>query len=170
MITSDAVEQTCAEVGNYSEAEMASEFEVFFQAEPDVCDFVVELTAESGPRVQELSLFLSYMIFKNVRLNHGADLAPVTHEMIETAFRESERWIEELDRGRGGAAPEAILSSLEAETEPHLLQYIITEINRTAGEATDLTDEQKGEVFFVVKTVMSTFTRRPFERETTDTN
>jgi hypothetical protein len=170
MITSDAVEQTCTEVGNYSEAEMASEFEVFFQSEPDVCDFVVELTAESGPRVQELSLFLSYMIFKNVRAHGGADVPPVTHDMIETAFRDSERWIEELDRGRGSSAPEAILSSLEAETEPYLLQYIITEISRTAGEAPDMTDEQKGEVFFVVKTVMSTFIRRPFERQKTDTN
>src|SRR5215471_7234946 len=114
MITSDAVEQTCAEVGNYSEAEMASEFEVFFKAEPNVCEFVAELTAESGPRVQELTLFLSYMIFKTVRANRGAHFPSVTHDVIEAAFRESEKWIEELDRTNSNRAPETILSSLEA--------------------------------------------------------
>ena len=170
MITSDAVEQTCAEVGNYSEAEMTSEFEAFFKAEPDVCEFVAELTAEGSPRVQELSLFLSYMIFKTVRSNAGENFPSVTHEVIEAAFRDSEKWIEELDRTSSNHAHEKILSSLEAETEPYLLQYIITEINRTAGEGADFTDEQKGEVFFVVKTVMSTLIRRPFERESTDAN
>ena len=170
MITSEAVEQACDEVGSYSEEEMASQFEVFFQTEPELCDFIIELTAESDPRVQELCLFLSYMVFKTVHRIDGAEPTPITHDAIETAFRESEKWIEELDKSAGTAAPDAILSSLESESEPYLLQYLITEINRSSEEGNELSDEQKGEVFFVVKTVMSTFTRRAFERKTKDAN
>lgn len=168
MITSDAVEQACSEVGTYSEMEMASEFELFFKAQPELCDFIVELTGESDPRVQELSLFLSYILFKTIRGSSETDLPAVTHAAIEHAFRDSEQWIEKLGEAQADAVHTSIVSSFEADTEPYLLQYIITEINRVPEDNVSLSDEQKGEIFFVVKTVMSTLLRRSFEDETTN--
>jgi len=170
MITSDAVEKACTEVGDYSEQQMASEFERFFKAQPDLCDFIVELTGESDQKIQELSLFLSYMIFKSVEKADPAEVPAVTHSMIENAFRESERWIETINQVEGKDVPSSILSGLGTDSEPHLLQYVISEINQTLNDGSDLADEEKGEVFFVLKTVISTLSRRPFETESTNQN
>ncbi len=156
MITSDAVEQACAEVGDFSEEQMASEFERFFKAQPELCDFIVELTSESEQRIQELSLFLSYMILKAVETGTPGGIAPVSTERIETAFKESESWIERINQAQSPEMQSSILSGLAADSEPHLLQYVISEINQPMDDGTQLGDEQKGEVFFVLKTVITT--------------
>lgn len=168
MVTSDVVEQACTEVGDYSEEQMASEFERFFKAQPELCDFVVELTGDSEPKIQELSLFLSYMVFKAVQKTQPAELPAVTQAMIEEAFRQSEAWIEKFSRVEKDAVHSSMLSSFGADSEPHLLHYVITEINQMPDDGTCLTDEQKGEVFFVLKTVISTLLRRSFETESTE--
>src|SRR5215475_1765170 len=155
MVTSDAVEQACADVGAYSEPQMASEFERFFKAQPELCDFIVELTGESDPKIQELSLYLSYVVFKAVETCRE-EMPPVTQAMIEEAFRDSERWIEKLNDVESMAVQSAILSSFESEGEPFLLQYVITEINQAIDDDTELGDEQKSEIFFVLKTAIST--------------
>ena len=62
----------------------------------------------------------------------------------------------------------SILSSFGADSEPHLLQYVIGEINQILDDGTHLADEQKGEVFFVLKTVISTLLRRSIETESTE--
>jgi hypothetical protein len=168
MVTSEVVEQACTEVGDYSEEQMASEFERFFKAQPELCDFVVELTNDSDQKIQELSLFLSYMVFKTVQKAEAAELPAVTHSTIEEAFRQSEAWMEKFNRVDKDAVHSSILSSFDADSEPHLLHYVITEINQMLDDGTSLTDEQKGEVFFVLKTVISTLLRRSFERESTE--
>ena len=154
MITSDAVEQVCAEVGAYSEEQMAAEFERFFKAQPELCEFVAELTSESDPKVQELSMFLSYMVCKATERERTTGLPSVTQTTIETAFHESESWIEKLNQA-GGDVESSILSSFESDHEPHLLQYVISEINQITDDDVSLGDEQKGEVFFILKTVIA---------------
>ena len=154
MITAEAVEQACNDVADFSEEQMASEFERFFRTQPELCDFVVELTGESEPRIQELALFLSYMVFKAVETG-GTTGPAITHSAIENAFKASEIWIERLNGLASGDLESSMVSSFEADAEPHLLHYILSEINDTTGQDSPLTDEEKGEVFFVLKTVIT---------------
>ena len=53
-----------------------TEFDSFFKEQPSICDFITELTSESSLRIQELSLFLSYMVFKTVKLGQPDTLPP----------------------------------------------------------------------------------------------
>jgi hypothetical protein len=163
MITNDAVEEACTEVSEYSQEQMAEEFARFFKAQPDLCDFVVELTTDSEQRIQELSLFLSYMVFKAVEKTQAVELASVSAAKIEAAFRESEGWIEKINEAANPEMQTSILSSLATDSEPFLLQYIISEINEPLEDGSQLGDEQKGEVFFVLKTVISTLSRSSLE-------
>lgn len=155
MINGDSVEKACLEVGEYSDEEMGGEFERFFRAQPAVCDFIVELTHESGYKIQELSLFLSYMVFKAMDIDRTDEAGAVTPGAIEAAYRESESWIERVSRAEGAGLESAIAASLENDTEPYLLQYVISEINESLKDGTQLSDEEKGEVFFILKTVIS---------------
>src|SRR6476661_5752455 len=101
MISVQSVEKACSEVGDYSDEKMVDEFDRFFQAQPAICDFVVELTHESGSKVQELSLFLSYMIFKTIETETATLVSKVTPEIIEEGYRETESWMERLSDAEG---------------------------------------------------------------------
>jgi valyl-tRNA synthetase len=167
MITSETVEQACSEVSEYNEEQMASEFERFFKAQPNLCDFVVEVTTDSTQRIQELSLFLSYMVFRAVEKARPPDLPSVTSENIEAAFRDSEKWIEKLNEANTPETQLSIMTSFAKDSEPYLLQYVISEINEPLEDGSQLADEQKGEVFFVLKTVIATLSGNPLESEKT---
>ncbi|MBI4472034.1 MAG: hypothetical protein HY646_05160 [Acidobacteria bacterium] len=156
MVTSETVEKACAEVGEYTDERMVGEFDRFFQSQPAICDFVVELTNQSGQKIQELSLFLSYMVFKALVLGQSTlNVTSVTPVAIETAYHDSESWIEKISTAQGVELERVIASSLQNDTEPYLLQYVISELNQPMDDGTELDDEEKGEVFFVLKTVIS---------------
>jgi hypothetical protein len=157
MIGVDSVEKACSEVGDYSDEKMVDEFERFFRAQPAICDFVVELTHESGLKVQELSLFLAYMIFKAIETNTENPVAKVTPEVIEAGYRNTESWMERLSGAEGTELQTSIAADLQVETEPHLLQYVMSELNEPMEDGSELNDEEKGEVFFVIKTVIECF-------------
>ena len=160
MISVASVEKACSEVGDYSDEKMVEEFDRFFLAQPAICDFVVELTHESGPKVQELSLFLSYMIFKTIETETAKSVSKVTPEGLEEGYRQTESWMERLSNAEGVELQASVASSLEHDTEPNLLQYLISELNEPMEDGSDLNDEEKGEVFFVVKTVIESLKTR----------
>jgi hypothetical protein len=157
MIGVDSVEKACSEVGEYSDEQMVEEFDRFFRAQPAICDFVVELTHESGMKVQELSLFLAYMIFKTMETDTPDSVVKVTSELIEAGYRDTESWMERLSAAEGTELQASIASNLQTDAEPYLLQYVISELNEPMEDGSELNDEEKGEVFFVVKTVIESF-------------
>ena len=154
MITSETVELACAEVGQYTEETMAREFERFFREQPDVCDFVAGITDQSSPTIRELSLFLSFMVFKAAEIGESHTPAPVTAETIDSVYRESETWIERISQAGPAELQAAVAASFQTDTEPHLLHYVISELNELH-DGKELDDNAKGEVFFVLKTVIS---------------
>ena len=154
MITSEIVEKTCSQVGEYSDETMAEEFERFFREQPAVCDFVVDLTHDSGQQIQELSLFLAYMVFKVVHVA-GGSVALITRDALESAYHASESWINQMSEAEGPELQAALAASFNKDTEPYLLQYVISELNQPLEDGSELDDNGKGEVFFLLKTVIS---------------
>jgi len=154
MVSSESVAKACSEVGEYSDEQMVGEFDRFFRAQPAVCDFVVESTHESGQKVQELSLFLSYMIFKAAETDTARPVTQLSPATIQAGCRETELWMERLSQADAGELHASIAASLQQDGEPHLLQYVISELNETMDDGSELNEEEKGEVFFVVKAVI----------------
>jgi hypothetical protein len=149
------VEKTCSDVERYTDEQMAGEFERFFRTQPALCEFIVEVTQESGQKIQELSLFLSYMVFKTVETAETGSARTAEAQEIEAAYRETESWVTIISTAEEGGLQDAIVQSLERDSEPHLLQYVISELNEPLDEDDQLNDEEKGEVFFVLKTVIT---------------
>jgi len=164
MMDEETVEKACSQVAEYTDEDMVAEFDRFFKAQPAICEFIVELTHESGQKIQELSLFLSYMVFKTMEIARSGATPTVTPEQIEAAYRDTESWMEAVSQADGAELQSSIASSLQRDSEPHLLQYVIGELNQQMEDGTNLSDEEKGEVFFVLKTVISSFMNEPKRR------
>lgn len=161
MITGESVEKACSEVGEFTDEQMVNEFDRFFRAQPAICDFIVELTHESGQKIQELSLFLSYMVFKTMEVEQAGATNAVKPEDIEAAYRDTESWMARVSQAEGAELQSAIAASLQRDTEPYLLQYVISELNEPMEDGAEFNDEEKGEVFFVLKTVISSLKSEP---------
>src|SRR5215813_14137926 len=129
MISGELVERACSEVGRYTDEQVMNEFDRFFRAQPAVCDFVLDVTHDSGQKIQELSLFLSYMVFKTIEVADAGAIASIAQEKIEAAYRDTESWVTRISEAEGGELETAIVQSLQHDTEPHLLHYIISELN-----------------------------------------
>jgi len=115
---------------------MMKEFDSFFKEQPSICDFITELTSESSMPIQELSLFLSYMVFKTMKLRNPETLPPVPAESIEAAYRQSETWIDRINQDGDRA-------QIPADPEPHLIQYVISELNQPLEDGKLLEDERR---------------------------
>jgi hypothetical protein len=155
MVTGESVETACAEVGEYTDDRMVGEFDRFFQAQPAVCEFIIELTQGSGQKIQELSLFLSYIVFKAIGIEQAGNVNKVKQEDIEGAYRNTESWMNQIGQAESAELRSTIAASLDQDTEPFLLQYVISELNEPMEDGVELNDEEKGEVFFVLKTIIA---------------
>jgi hypothetical protein len=154
MISTKSVEAACNEVGEYTDERLTAEFDRFFHEQPPICEFIVELTHTSGQRVQEMSLFLSYVVFKAAEFEHpGVGL--IDHEDLEKAYHDTESWMNQLGQAENTEMQATVAASLDKDTEPFLLQYIISELNEPMEDGIELNDEEKGEVFFVLKTIVA---------------
>src|SRR5215831_678679 len=164
MVTGENVEKACAEVGAYTDEGMAGEFDRFFHAQPAICEFIIALTQDSGNKIQEMSLFLSYIVFKANELQNTGSVVAVRQKDIETAYRNTESWMTKLSNAENPELQATIAASLNSDTEPFLLQYVISELNEPMEDGTELNDEEKGEVFFILKTVISSIDQGPKRR------
>src|SRR6185503_8121202 len=99
MITSEFVDDVCSEVNGYTDDRMMKEFDGFFKEQPSICDFITELTSESAMKIQELALFMSYMVYKAIKRGTPEGVPAVSPERIEAAYKESEGWIERINEG-----------------------------------------------------------------------
>ena len=155
MVNDTCLESACSEVGQFSDEKLANEFDRFFRSQPPLCEFIVEVTQESGQQIQELALFLSYIVFKAVEASIDTSPQTVQPVQIEAAYRQTELWMTRLSESEGAELQKSIAQSLQQDTEPYLLQYVISELNDPMEDGASLDDEAKGEVFFVLKTVIA---------------
>jgi hypothetical protein len=157
MVNGESVERACSVVSHFTDEQMADEFDRFFRAQPAVCEFVVEATHESGQKIQELSLFLSYMVFKAVEVSVPSGAGRITPHNIEEAYRETELWMTRILEFEDADLDAAVVHTLAGDREPFLVQYVIAELNEPLEDGTQLNEDEKGEVFFVLKTVIASF-------------
>ena len=155
MVQKQTIERIRAQVADCSDETLDREFDQFFARQSEVCNFVMDLTSSSSQKVRELSLYLSYVTYKILSEDTGlAD--PVGAEVIVNACRESQEWIQgvsEMDARDFSSA-----SASEAGNEPYLLGFVISEVQDALEDGLDLDEEEKGTIFFVLKTVIASMT------------
>jgi hypothetical protein len=164
MISGDSVDKACSEVGEYTDEQMVGEFDRFFRAQPAVCEFIIELTQGSGQKIQELCLFLSYIVFKAMEIEQPGTALTIKPADIEAAYNNTESWMTQLSHADNAELQATIAANLKQDTEPFLLQYVISELNEPMEDGKELDDEEKGEIFFVLKTVISSIDQEPERR------
>ena len=158
MIQRETIDKIRTNVAACSDEALEEEFDGFFRTQSEICDFVVDLTSTSSQRVRELTLYLSYVVYKALAEDGGGYGGAITSERIAAACRESEEWIQHLAEMEETEIHSAPLSTVGEE--PYLIGFVITEVHDAIEDGLDLKEEEKGTVFFVLKTVIRALTAR----------
>ncbi len=153
VIGPEIIERVRERVAGFPDDVLDGEFEAFFSKQPEICDFVTDLTSESGQQARELALFLVYMVHKAVEEGRSKDPERVEAQTITSACGESREWIETMNGLDGADIDRSSVSGRDGEL--HLLGFVIAEMNEAGPE---LSEEEKGTILFVLKTVISSFT------------
>ena len=155
MIQKQTIEKIRQDVASCSDEALEREFDQFFSKQSEVCDFVMDVTSSSSQKVRELSLYLSYVTYKTLSGDLNLD-EPIASEIIVRAGRESQEWIQKV--GEMDAEQFSAASASEVGSEPYLLGFVVTEVQDAIEDGLDLNEEEKGTVFFVLKTVIAAMT------------
>ena len=150
VIGPEVIERIRERVAEFPDDVLDGEFEAFFSKQPEICNFITDLTSESGQQARELALFLIYMVYKAVA--EGRNEAPerVDAQTITSACGESREWIETMNGLEGADIDRSSVSGRDGQL--HLLGFVIAEMNEAGLE---LSEEEKGTILFALKTVIS---------------
>lgn len=158
MVQKETIEQIRLQMADCSDDALQREFEDFFRQQPEICEFVMDVTSSCTQKVRELSLYLSYVTYKTLALDSGLD-RPVQAPVIMEASKKSQEWIHRMSTIEAVEFESA--SAFGIGNEPYLLGFVATEVQDAIDSGLDLDEEEQGAVFFVLKTVIASLAGGP---------
>ena len=152
-ILEEIVEKTWQEVGGFSPDRAKKEMMKIGNSQPDLLAFVTESAKEMSQEVRELAIYMFLVVYRIFKKSHGKIKTISSEEIIE-CYEHNEGLMERLE----GAHEKFLdrIASVQTSRQPYVVNYVVEALmEEDEGEdAIELTDEQKGFVYLLLKTVI----------------
>jgi hypothetical protein len=147
------VEKTWQEVAGFSPDKAKREMTKIGNNQPELLAFVTESSKEMSQEVRELAIYLFFVVYRMFQAAHGK-IKKISSEEIIECYKQNKGLIERLD-----GADERFLdriASLQTSRQPHVVNYVVDALMEEdeGKDAVQLTDEQKGFLFLLLKSVV----------------
>jgi hypothetical protein len=156
-ISEDIVDSTWREVASFRSRDAWRAMEKVTKRQPALLAYVMAETRDCGSDAQELAIYLFFVVLRMFDRLPGHRLKRVTIEQVERHAAENEAMLERL-----GSAHERFLeraAQVQAETQPHVFRYLTEAILEGDDPELELTEEESGLLFLVLKTVVDLLDR-----------
>jgi hypothetical protein len=153
-IPEEIVEKTWQEVAGFSPNRAKKEMMKIGNSQPEMLAFVTESGEEMGREVRELAVYMFFVVYRMFQEAHGKIKKISSGEIIE-CYEHNEALMERLE-----GAHEKFLDrivSLQTSRQPYVVKYVVDALMEEDDEGEDavtLTEEQKGFLFLLLKTVI----------------
>jgi len=152
-IPEEIVEKTWQEVAGFSPDRAKKEMIKVNNSQPDLLAFVTELTKEMDQEVKELGIYMFLVIYQMFHKAHGKIKTISSGEIIK-CYEHNESLMERLE----GADEKFLdrIASVQISRQPYVMKYVADALMEgdEGEDALALTDEQKGFLFLLLKTVI----------------
>jgi len=155
-ISEKFVEKTWQEVAGYSPNRASIEMQKMGKNQPDLLAFLIALTEDLDPEVRELAI---YIAFVDYRIFEGSQnkIKKVTSKEIMDCYEYNEDLMARLE----GAHEKFIdrIARIQISKQPYVMKYVVDALIEESeeGDGVELTDESKGFLFLLLKTVVDLF-------------
>jgi len=153
------VEKTWQEVAGFSHAKAKKEMMKIGNIQPELLAFVTEEAKEMGQEVRELAIYMFLVVCRMFQEAHGK-IKKISSEEIIECYEHNEGLMERLE----GAHDKFLdrIASVQTSRQPYVVKYVVDALMEEEDEGEDavaLTDEQKGFLFLLLKTVIDLLDR-----------
>jgi len=152
LVPEDLVEETWREVASYSGDEISLVMEKAGKRQPALLAYVMAETAESRPDVRELAVYLYIVILRMFDKMPAHKLKRVPIGKIERMSGQNEDWLDRLRSAHERFVERT--AEIASETQPNVLRYLLEAIFEPEDPSLELTEEEQGLVFLVLKTTL----------------
>jgi hypothetical protein len=147
------VENTWQEVAGFSPDRAKKEMMKIGNTQPELLAFVTESSQEMGREVRELAIYMFLVVYRMFQEAHGK-IKKISYEEIIECYEHNEGLMERLE-GADKSFLDRIVS-VQAPKQLYVVNYVVDALmEEDEGEdALVLTEEQKGSLFLILKTVI----------------
>ena len=148
------VEKTWQEVAGFSSDRAKKEMMKIGNSQPELLAFVTESAKEMGREVRELAIYMFLVVYRMFQQAHGK-IKKISYEEIIECYEHNEGLMERLE----GAHEKFLdrVASVQTFRQPYVVNYVVGALMEEDDEKEDavsLTEEQKGFLFLLLKTVI----------------
>jgi len=161
MIDAATVEATWRRVGAFTEPQARREAERVGREQPDLLAFVVASTRELSPAAHELGVYLFHVVFAIFRTASDRREPRVKAGAIERQWTRNSEALERLEGAHERFLQRAALQQVSGE--PEVMRYVVEAVLEAGDDPDDpveLTEEDQGMLFLVLKTVVDLLQRQ----------
>ena len=153
-IAEEIVEKTWQEVAGFSPDRAKKEMMRIGNSQPELSAFVTESPKEMSQEVRELAIYMFLVVYRMFQGAHGKIKRISSEEIIE-CYEHNESLMERLE----GAHEKFLdrVASVQTSRQPYVVKYVVDalmEEDNGGEDAVALTEEQKGFLFLLLKTVI----------------
>lgn len=156
------VEKIWQEVAGFTPDRAKKEMMKIGNNQPELLGFVMEPPKEMGQEVRELAIYVLLVVYRMFQKAQGKIKKISSGEIIE-CYERNEGLMERLE----GADEKFLdrIASGQTSRQPHVMNYVVNALMEDdEGEDTvALTDEQKGFLFLLLKTVIDVLDQKGME-------
>ena len=157
-VPEEIVEKTWQEVAGFSPDRAKKEMIKIGNRQQELLTFVMESAKEMGQEVRELAIYMFLVVYRMFQEAHGK-IKKISSEEIIECYEHNEGLMERLE----GAHEKFLdrVASVQTSRQPHVVEYVVDALMEDEREdAVALTEEQKGFLFLLLKTVIDVFDQR----------
>jgi len=156
------VEKTWQEVAGFGPDRAKKEMMKVGNSQPELLDFVMESSKEMDQEVRELAVYIFLVIYRMFQKAHGKVKRISSEEIIE-CYEHNEGLLERLEGGDEKFLDR--IASVQTSRQSHVVNYVVDALmeEEEGGEAVAFTDEQKGVLFLLFKSVIDVLDQKGIE-------
>jgi hypothetical protein len=152
-ISEEIVEKTWQEAAGFSPVRANKEMMEIGNSQPELLAFVIESTEEMDQEAKELGVYMFFVIYRMFQRIQGK-IKKISSEEIIKCHEHNVGLLERLE----GAHEKFLdrVGSIQISRQPYVMKYVVEALMEVdeVEEAVALTDEQKGVLFLLLKTVI----------------
>jgi hypothetical protein len=156
------VEKTWQEVAGFNPDRATKEMIKVGQSQPELLAFLMESAKEMGQEVRELVIYMFLVVYRMFQHAHGK-IKMISPEEIIECYKHNESLMERLE----GAHEKFLdrVASIQTYRQPYVVKYVADALMEEDDweEAVVLTDEQKGFLFLLLKSVIDALDQKGIE-------
>ncbi|MBE9547734.1 MAG: hypothetical protein IMF10_09630 [Proteobacteria bacterium] len=159
VIPVELVEKTWEEVSAFSPDRANKEMMKLSKRQPNLLEFIMGITQDMNQDVQELAIYMFFVVCRIFEKGSTKKIKKISLKEIIKCHESNIEFMESLE-GTHEKILERI-ASIQLSDQPYIMMYVVTTLMETPDEddPVDLTEEDIGYLFLILKTVMDLLDR-----------